>query len=203
MNKVKFLIIKVVCIFFVIISVANAQSTQQAVIPIFSQKISVNLPSNFKPAFEKPTKASYLLEFVPKNESVKNWSKMITVSGFKGLASRISLEKSFQFEAASIKRACPNDFLNKVITVPFKQKYETLGVIMGCNKSPALPKNTAEHGVYLFIKGKKDIYMIKKSFRNKVEKIGLNSKSFEKLAPALSSIKVCKNDGQSPKCEME
>ena len=80
------------------------------------------------------------------------------------MAKTLSAEQAYKLEADSIAKACPKDFLNKVIPNKNPQGYDSISAIMGCSKHPQI-KDRNEIGFYTFLKGKSEIYMLKKSFR--------------------------------------
>jgi hypothetical protein len=43
------------------------------VIPIYSQKISFNLPTDWKAAFQDQNSGAFLVEFIPQDEVIENW----------------------------------------------------------------------------------------------------------------------------------
>lgn len=174
-----------------------------ATIPLYSQKISIAIGADLKAAYQGPPGNVFILEFVPKDETVNAWTKMLAINAFKGLSERISLTKAYELEAESVRRACPENFVSEKLDYKLPQNFESLSVIMGCKSSPMLPPNTSEMGAYIFVKGKNDHYFIKKSYRGSADKIALNSESVKVLAPEIFSLKMCKNDGQSPVCEPE
>jgi hypothetical protein len=143
------------------------------------------------------------MEFISKDESVDNWSKMLTVSGYQSLAANHSAESAQKLEADSIKVACPKDFVFEKIPFTHPQGYTSALAIVGCSKHPGIPTKS-ELALQLIIQGKKDIYQIKKSFRAPVgSKSALSKTNHKSLAGEVLNTKICKNDGPGPTCVPE
>jgi hypothetical protein len=73
------------------VSLALAQSAAapRLATPIFSQLVVFSLPPEFKstkPTYEKDSGSFYLRQQVPDGETAAKWSRMITISGTRGLA---------------------------------------------------------------------------------------------------------------------
>jgi hypothetical protein len=173
-------------------------------IPIYSQKLGIEVSSNFKPIHQGPPGNIFLLELIPKAEDLKSWSEMLVIFGFKDLASKFNSKSAFALEADGIKKLCPQDFVVQEIKGEKIQNYDTTWALIGCKKHKELGPDYFEIGIYVFIQGKKDFYQFKKSLRKKMAGAEMPSeKNYKTLAPELSSIKICKNDGQSPLCTLE
>lgn len=188
---------------FIVVHSAVAQETMAITIPIFSQKVSFDIEKSWKPGWQSPKNpGSYTMELIPGNETVQSWTKMVTVSGFKDFAKKFSIEEAYKLEADSVAKACPKEFVNKMIPVKNPQGYESVSAIIGCSKHPQL-KDRNEVGFYTFVKGKSDVYMLKKSFHEDLtnkKSAKLDEGNYKTFAPEVLSLKICKNDGQSPSC---
>ena len=126
---------------------------------------------------------------------------MVTILGIQGGASRMGPKDAYNAEAPSMQRACPKDFFSTEVKLKPKHKYETHNVIMGCKKHPMI-KGIKEVSVYSFIKGKSELYMIKKSFRLKQDK-KMTATQYLAKAREVSSLQFCKKESVTPKCDLE
>lgn len=52
--------------------------------PVFDRDIRFHVFGTFEPAFEAKNERQMILEFVPQGETVQNWTRMITLSAFRG-----------------------------------------------------------------------------------------------------------------------
>ena len=184
---------------------ATAESLVDATIPIFSQKLGIKVEKGWKTGDQQSTPAVFLLEIIPGSEKIESWTKMLTVTGYRGLASKMSIEDAYKTEADSVVNACPKDAINKIIKSTNAQGYDSVTAIVGCKKHPQL-KGRNEVGFYNFIKGKEDIYMVKKSFREVIggkNTIHLDESNYTSLAAEFVAMRLCKNDGQGPTCVEE
>lgn len=172
-------------------------------IPVFSQKLEVAYPNSYKVGPQDSHGNVFIMEMVPKTESPDSWSEMLTVSGYKGLAATQTAQSAMELETNSIKSACPKTFVFEKIDYKQSQNYPAALAIVGCSKHPTMA-GKSELALQLVIQGKKDIYMIKKSFHRAVEaKEALSKLNYKKIASEVLSVQICKSDGQSPICNLE
>jgi hypothetical protein len=175
-----------------------------ATIPAFSQKVSFKFLEHWKTAFQKQQGNVFILELIPKDQDLKNWKNMFIFSAYKGLAMKLPLSQAQKMEADSIKKRCPKDFISQKAKIPQAQGYLTQSVIMGCLKHPTLGPKISELAVYLYIRGKKDIYMFKKAVRSpSSQNLFFTKENIKLKARELYQIRICKNDGASPTCKEE
>jgi len=141
--------------------------TVTSVVPIFSQKIEHKLPQDWKPAFENATEGHYILEFLPQNETLEDWTEMFIVQGFKGISSKTS-PKLFLKKMADINsRVCGDNAVFEYLEEEKISGFEAQKAISGC---ASLPKNSAndkisEISYFIAIKGAEDIYLLHKAKR--------------------------------------
>lgn len=71
---------------------APAQEPVQAVVPVYGQVIRYGVPSIFAPApaYEAEKDGSYIHEHVPPGETVENWTRMLTITGARGLGADVA-----------------------------------------------------------------------------------------------------------------
>lgn len=202
--KTHFGVLKMQRLFIVIsvlITLSSYAETANMTLPIFSQKLELSFPKGFKAGAQNQQGNVFMIEFVPKDEAVENWSQMLTVGGYQNLAANHSAESAQKLEAGSIQVACPKEFVFEKIPYTHPQGYNSSLAIVGCSKHPAMPTKS-ELALQLVIQGKKDIYQVKKSFRAPVgSKSTLSKTNYKTLAAEVLNTKVCKNDGPGPACQ--
>lgn len=183
----------------VLVNAANVKST----VPIFNQKLEFSYSTDYKIGFQQTQAGVFMMELIPKKDSVENWTEMLTVSGYKDLASAQTPDSAMKLESDSIKAACPKDFVFEKIDYKHSQNYPVALAIVGCSKHPTLA-GKSELALQLVIKGKKDIYMLKKAFHQATNaKDSLSKANYKARADELLNVQVCKNDGQSPICKAD
>lgn len=188
--------IKFIFLFFVVSINLTVQAAEVLnTIPIFSQKLGVQIPPGWKPTTQQNSSV-YLMEFIPSKEKIEAWTQLIAITGIKDGAAQYTPQKAYEAEMSSVKVACPQDFVSTEISKQNYQGYESYQAIMGCKKGK-FPQS--ELAFYLLVKGKKDLYMLKKSFKNK----DLNQQNYKTLAPEILTVKICKNDKAGPTCIVE
>jgi hypothetical protein len=186
-----------------ITSISSYAADVKMTIPIFSQKLEMSYSALYKVGSQASQGNVFMMEFVPKAESVQTWNELLVVSGYKDMASTQTADSAMKLETDSVKAACPKDFVLEKIEYKNPQNYPSSLAIFGCSKHPSLA-GKSELALQLVIQGKKDIYLIKKAFHHAIGvKNGLSKANYKTLAAEVLNVQLCKNDGQSPICKPE
>jgi len=170
--------------------------------PIFSQLLMLPSPKGFEPAFTDAKENSYIRESVLAGETVKKWSQMITVTGYRGIASNPNASPKAIAEMISngFRGVCPSSF-NSV--GPGDQKldgYSAFITVTSCGTNPL--ENQSESTLIIALKGEKDIYTIQWSERGMASDTPLkfDQQKWVGRLQMLSPIKLCPRvqDEQAP-----
>ncbi|RTL61214.1 MAG: hypothetical protein EKK41_27690 [Hyphomicrobiales bacterium] len=140
-----------------------------SVVPIFSQVLVYQYPTSFKAAFEAPSPQKYLLELVPKNESVDAWSEMITISGYKDLASKATPQDFAARIAGGFKNACPNSFAVQALGNLPVGGNAAFAAVVGCGTHTYKGSDVKEMMVMVVIRGAQDLYTVQWATRGSPE----------------------------------
>jgi hypothetical protein len=183
--------------------------TLRAVIPIFSQRISIQLPTTWKPAHEDQNSSSYLIEFIPKNESIEAWQNLVSVQGFKNLSFNANPEEFIDRISDGFKRDCEKDVVYTKLGASKIDGYPSYSAILGCANSKkseinGLQKGKSEIGYFLAIKGESDLYVIYKSIRGDAfdaKKPPINSQNIGNFIVEIKPIELCKKGGHPAECK--
>jgi len=137
---------------------AQAPQSFRAISPIFGQLVSFAMPSNFVAVFEDTKDSHYIREVVPKGESARAWTQMITVTGEKGAASNpdASPERFAGGIAAGFKSACPDSFAARSFGPTKFGSFDGFMAVIGCGNV----KGHSETAVLITLKGTSDYYTI-------------------------------------------
>ncbi len=149
---------------------ANDQITPtKTLTPIYSQIITTSFPKGWKQAFEKENKGHYILEFVPKGDTLKAWNNMLTIQGFKGASSKISGIDFLKRLASSHKNVCGDKAIFEILDEHQISGFKAQNAIIGCSSIKSHPtineKGKGEIAYYTSIEGKNDLYVIHKAIR--------------------------------------
>lgn len=148
-------------------------------IKIFNEVVSTKLPKTWrykKPAFHQMQKGMYIIEFLPKKQNFDNWKEMFTIQGFNNLAiqdgmSSVKLEKIMQKSYQDLSK---ENFIYKGKKEFNIGRHKAVVSLMGCSNVPkdlaTVKKGEGEVGLYLFVKGKQDVYILHKSWKTKAFK---------------------------------
>lgn len=178
------------------------------VIPLYSQKIFLNLPNaNWKPTFKDQSEGTYRIEFGEKANAQQNdWQKLISIQGFKNMA-QIPPQKLLDGLTTQFKKSCPNDFKYKDMGPVSISSYSGTTAIIGCSQNPKMPTDNGsnhkgELGYYFAIQGEKDLYLIHKAYRGQSTEINklLNEEFAEQFIADILPIKICMKAGHEAEC---
>jgi hypothetical protein len=142
-----------------------AEPPLAAITPVFTQLVRFSLPPEFKsakPTYEKNSGSFYIREQVPDGETLGNWSRMITLTGTRGLAANPNATPQAMLArmSADFQRNCPDTF-NSV--APGSQKvdgYEAYEVIASCGRMQSGKESYSESAIMLTVKGASDYYTL-------------------------------------------
>lgn len=180
-----------------------------ATIPIFSQVVAFTMPAHWKPAHQNITRASYIAEFVPREQSAQSWTEMITVQGFRDLARRSQASPMhFLADIASgIEKFCGPGTVTQPLGAVTVDSYEAQAAIIGC---AALPRDASgaqraqgEVAYYLAIKGTNDIYVIQRAVRSAAfdkRKAPISEANAAEILASLQPIKICDHADPPGQC---
>jgi hypothetical protein len=190
-------------------SAPNDGVTTTAIIPIFSQRIGFELPSNWHAVFEDGNAASYMIEFTPRDQSIKNWREMITVQGLKGFASQATALQVLDMLANQIQPACPESFIYEQLGESDIDGHEAQVALIGCGNMPTdmptgLTAGQSEIAYYLSISGNQDHYVFQKATRGSalaVSDLPSSLDEADRLISLFSPIQICRNEGHPADCE--
>ncbi len=133
--------------------------------PVFAQLVRFSLPPEFKsqkPTYEKNSGSFYIREQVPEGETLGQWSRMITLTGTRGLASNPNATPQAMLArmSADFQRNCPDSFST---VAPGPQKvdgYDAYEVIVSCGRVDSGKESYSESAIMLTLKGSNDYYTL-------------------------------------------
>ena len=202
---------------FCIVSAAEFEPTDaipegvesiSVVIPIFSQKVSFNLPTNWKAVFEDQQAGSYMIEFTPQGEVIDNWKNIFTVQGFENLADKTMPVEFLNAIAVRFKETCGEYSVFEQLGPTTVTGHLAFAVVMGCSNMPDAQGNItkegqSELGFYLSIKGKHDYYLIHKLIRGGVfntDELPINKSNAAAFISEFMPIDLCQAGGEAYEC---
>jgi hypothetical protein len=136
-----------------------------AITPVFAQLVMFSLPPEFKspkPSYEKNSGSFYIREQVPDGETADKWSRMITLTGTRGLAANPGATPQAMLArmTAGFQRNCPDTFST---AAPGPQKvdgYDAYAVIASCGRLQSDKQTFSESAIMLTVKGSNDYYTL-------------------------------------------
>jgi len=170
--------------------------------PIFGQAVAFTLPAGWQAAFRNSTPGTYMMEFVPQDQTVQTWREMITLQGFRGVAQNPQLTpRAFLASlAARIEKACGATFVAQSLGDTKVDSFDAHTAIIGCGNL----KGQGEIAYMVAIKGTQDVYLIQRAFRGAPfprERPPLSAANVqEQAARPLEPIKICERAELQVQC---
>lgn len=163
--------------------------------PIFSQLMVLTYPQGFQPVYEKTNGNFYIHEFVPVGESLNGWTRMMTITGFKDLATRPDLSPKAVFTniATAVKAKCPSSFSVQGIGEGKLGGYDAYVAIMSCGISTAAGGKSSESALVAAIKGQADYYTLQWAERAapSEQPLPIDVHAWAEKAKLIGQIKFC------------
>jgi len=169
-----------------------------AITPVFAQLVMFSLPPEFKsqkPTYEKNSGSFYIREQVPEGESLGKWSRMITLSGTRGLATNPNAtpQAMLALMSADFQRNCPDNFST---AAPGPQKvdgYDAYEVIVSCGRVQSGKESYGESAIMLTVKGSNDYYTLQWTERghDSAETRPIDVAYWTKQLARLNPIRLC------------
>lgn len=137
------------------------------VISVFGQNlkdenIMQGIPNDFKFGFKDYNKKTHfsLIEFIPKNETVQNWSQMITTNIYhKNI--NLSAKEYIQYMSSVWKKSCQDNY-TKFLADGKENGYKYALLMAYCKKNKMT--NKEEFTYFKAIKGNDSFYVVQKTF---------------------------------------
>ncbi|XOB61027.1 hypothetical protein ACMC56_10470 [Campylobacterota bacterium DY0563] len=126
------------------------------------ENIMQGIPKGFKLGFKDYNKKTHisLIEFIPKGETVQNWSQMITTNIYhKNI--KLSAKEYIQYMNSSWKKSCQNNY-TKFLPDGKENGYEYALFMAYCKKNKMT--NKEEFTYFKAIKGNDSFYVVQKAF---------------------------------------
>lgn len=173
--------------------------------PQASERLSIPMPKDFKLGFEQKIKSPTFEEWVPQNETVEHWTRIITVSRFAGVKDGINRGYVTAY-ADNFEKACPGTTRQASIPamgLPGGRQIPILnGTANGYRKSVVglhCPHNgltgTVEDQIMVAMQGDDTLYFIHYAFARDPSP----TDEADRMA-FLRSIKLCDTNAPSHPC---
>lgn len=180
-----------------------------AEVPIYSQKIRFQLPSDWKHIFTDQTDDSYLIEFIPKKSSLENWTDLFSLQGHKGFKGSLTPEQVSNNIATGFVKTCPKTAIYTKLGARKIDGHDAFLSVIGCSNMPSdgvagLKKGMSEISYYVVMQGDADLYVAHKSVRG----VGFKPNKFPPFVEAsiegmklFFPFKFCKLDSPRGQCK--
>ncbi|MEN6620317.1 MAG: hypothetical protein ABFD50_02045 [Smithella sp.] len=172
-------------------------------IHIFHQGIMFRYPKEWgwNPVYKNEKANHFIIEWIPRGQSLSTWKDMFTIQGFNNLAKSkdMSAERMMKGLKQRYALLAPASSYFQEIYKGDVNGYSGTIALMGIKEMPAgmnptLPKGVGEIGLYLFLKGDSDMYLIHRSWKTDVpytnEKLPMSEKELTRWVRLLKQVKL-------------
>lgn len=178
---------------FLLFSVASAGAQGE----LSGENLIVGIPSEYELGFQQETDQAKMSEFVPKGESVEQWSEMITIQLFDAANRNAGFYARIE---SLVKQAC-EDGSTHVTPVTEENGYPVKVFQMYCptNRKTGMGEVT----FFKTIEGKDKFYVVQKAWRTEkysVDDVPLTEEDFGRWIRYLKDVYVCDSRAGSRKC---
>jgi hypothetical protein len=177
---------------------APAEPHLAVVTPVFTQLVMFSLPPEFKSpkaTYEKNSGSFYIREQVPDGETLGKWSRMITLSGTRGLATNPNATPQAMLARMSgdFQRNCPDSFSTAAPGPQKVEGYDAYEVIVSCGRAQSGKETYGESAIMLTVKGSNDYYTLQwtERGRDSAEIRPIDVAYWTKQLARLSPIRLC------------
>ena len=171
---------RIVWAFCLIVSIGVAGAPAQA--QLSGENLLVTLPPGFKIGFQGSRNGMNIQEWVPANESVQNWSEMVTVQVFLRRTD-IEPEKFLSVLSENWLKACKEARLNKIVSAQVNG-YPMSSMMLQCPLLGITGK--PETTLFRAIKGKDSFYLVQRAVRSVP-----SADQLSRIAQYLGAVTVC------------
>jgi len=140
----------------------------RAIVPIFGRVLSIKVPPGFVPGNEEAHDPVYILELIDEHGTLRDWSEMITMKGWRGSAQnpKSTTTDLLRYIIGGIQMACKKTF---AATEPESIQIDAvpaIQVMAGCG-SAQLPgmKPFSEIAMIAVFKAGNDFYTVQRAIR--------------------------------------
>ncbi len=146
-----------------------------SIINIFHQNLIYPYPKSWpiNPIFRNQTSNHFIVEHIPKDQTLNTWKDMFTIQGFKDAvqANGMTAPKILNLLKQQLYLIAPEQLYYKEIFTGDINGTPGSIVLMGIKNLPTtlipeLPKGVGEIGLYLALQGKQDMYVIHRSWKS-------------------------------------
>ena len=138
-----------------------ALGASAATAELVNENILIVAPPGYKVGFRDKKPETQMTEFVPANQTVENWTEMVTVQVFFGL--KATPEEFMRELEKRWRAACPGAEDGAPVASGPENGYPTLVWILNCPQNPGTGK--PEITWFKAVQGNDSFYLVQKAFK--------------------------------------
>uniref|UniRef100_Q07KS1 Uncharacterized protein n=1 Tax=Rhodopseudomonas palustris (strain BisA53) TaxID=316055 RepID=Q07KS1_RHOP5 len=175
-----------------ILSMLLALAVATPALALDNENLLVTVPKGFKVGFTKKSDQQMITEMVPENESVENWTEIVTVQIFYNLRDVPPAQYRARLEKAGAE-ACPGASFAK-IKDGTEQLYPMVSWSQRCplNKQSGKPEFTW----FKVVQGRDSFYVVQKAFKAEP-----TERQLKAMAKFFDSSRVCDSRVPGQRCK--
>jgi hypothetical protein len=175
-----------------------AEPRVMLITPVFHQLFAFSLPPEFsarKPSSERNNGTFYIREQVPDGETASHWTRMITLTGTRGLASNPNATPQALLArmSAGFQRNCPDTFSSATPGAQKVDGHDAYQIIASCGHLQSGKEAYSESAVMLTIKGSDDYYTLQwtERGRDSAHPLPIDAAYWTRQLARLNPIELC------------
>lgn len=174
---------------------AKQSGAQRVIAPVFHRLVAFSLPPPFKMAFERTAGNIYVREHVPEGETVDEWSRMITLSGVRGMSysPEATPQEYLLALARGFQRHCPDSYVALDLGPQPLAREPSFATVVSCGRVSSGGKGHSETSVMVVIRGSDDFYALQWTERgpDSSHPLALDGKSWSARLAQLGPVQLC------------
>ena len=173
---------------------------------IYSQFLSLQISLNWKLVYKNHGNKEFLIQFIPKDEKLSDWTELLSISASKGVSKTIDIKKMSKNNILNFKKICPKNMVYREFGETKISGYQANNSFMGCASTPNSNKSSNPKGQSvlhnnIIIRGKEDIYTISKIVRGKGFNINNPPKDIDQIISSMNQFYPIKLIDPKPKAK--
>jgi hypothetical protein len=154
---------------------------------IFNKLVIFEIPAGWRPGQQNANQTQHVIEFIPQHQTLKTWKEMITMQTFRDMAQnpKITPAAMLSVLATGIKKVCGDEFVAQALGDKKIDSLDAYAAIIGCGRLPnavaSANEGQSEIGLYVAIKGDRDVYVFQRAIRGN---------AFDKTKPPISATNI-------------
>ncbi|GGB59712.1 hypothetical protein GCM10010833_13170 [Blastomonas aquatica] len=190
---------------------ANARDCCAFTAPVFDRRISFTLFDTFEPVYAAQDDRQFIQEFVPQGATVDNWTRMITLSAFRGLGATDVATTEMQNRFFNTSKGCEQPNFSRVVAsgrLGDGTEYNLSTNGCGSTAAGGYPGATSGRGeqfLALLLRDAQDVHVLQYAVRGEGFAPGrepIGDDAVDAMMSRFGAIGFCRNNATNGDCSI-